>query len=373
MKKYLIILTIGLSVAIVDRVAAEEVSNPIVNSVPSLTISPDAVASGMGDVGAATLPDINAQYWNPSKYAQIDGKAGFSLSFTPWLSKLVDDINLYYMAGYYKLDDKQAISGSLRYFSLGEVILKEYLDDQGYSINPYEMAVDLGYSRMLSENLSMGVTMRYILSDLMSGDGDNPAGKAFAADIAAYYKRPLYFGRERGSLGLGAVISNIGTKISYDGGNSSYFIPTNLRLGASVNYPMDQFNALNISMDLNKLLVPTPQDTSEVTTDVSSIAGIFKSFSDAPGGAKEELQEIYGSLGLEYVYNNQFFVRGGYYYENKYKGNRSFYSLGAGFKMNMLRLDASYLISKAQNSPLDGTLRFTLAFDMEGLNMLLGR
>jgi hypothetical protein len=371
MKLYPKIFACCLIMAFSLQLNAETLTNPIISSVPSLSISPDAVASGMGDVGVATLPDVNSQYWNPSKYAQIDGAAGFSLSFTPWLSSLVSDINLSYLSGYYKLDNSQAISASLRVFSLGEVLLREYINDQGYSINPYEMAIDFGYSRKLGTNFSMGVAMRYILSDLMGGD--DPAGSAFSADISAYYQKPVYFGRERGSISLGANASNIGTKISYDGGNTYYFLPTNLRLGTSVHYPMDKYNALNISLDVNKLMVPTPQGDSIVTTDVSSIAGVFQSFGDAPGGAKEELQEIYGSLGLEYAYNNQFFVRGGYYYENQYKGNRKFYSIGAGFKMSMLRLDASYLISQAQNSPLNGTLRFTLAFDVQGIQMLLGR
>jgi len=344
--------------------------NPIVTSVPSLSISPDAVASGMGDVGAATNPDVNSQYWNPSKYAQIESNAGFALSYTPWLTKLASDIDLAYLAGYYKLNDQQALSASMRYFSLGEVTLRTSLDDAGYSIQPYEMAVDVAYSRLLAENFSMAVTMRYIVSDLMSGD--EPAGKAFAADISAYYKKPIYLGREKGTLAFGANISNIGTKISYDGGNSSYYIPTNLRLGTTLNYPIDEYNAFNISLDVNKLLVPTPKDTSEVTSDVSSIGGIFSSFTDAPGGLKEELQEIYGSIGLEYAYNKQFFVRTGYYYENQNKGNRKYYTFGAGFKMNMFKLDASYLVSQSQTNPLDQTLRFTLGFDMDGIKSLLG-
>jgi hypothetical protein len=373
MKNYSILLVAGFFCLLSLHTKAEDSYNQVMNSVPSLTISPDAVASGMGDVGAATLPDVNSQFWNPSKYAQIENSAGFSLSFTPWLSRLVTDINLSYLSGYYKLDEGQALSGSLRYFSLGEVILREYLEDEGYGINPYEMAVDFGYSRKLSTNLSMGVSLRYILSDLMSGDDDAAPGSAFAADISTYYKRPVYFGREKGSLAFGANISNIGTKISYDGGNSSYFIPTNLKIGTSVHYPMDKYNALNISLDLNKMLVPTSQDSTQLTSDVSSIAGIFSSFSDAPGGFSEELQEINGSLGLEYAYNDQFFVRGGYYYESKNKGNRKFYSFGAGFKMSMFRLDASYLVSQAQASALDGTLRFSLAFDLDGINMLLGR
>jgi hypothetical protein len=371
MKKIPRILAVSLFLVLTLSVAAESTYNPIVNSVPSLSISPDAVASGLGDLGAATEPDVNSQYWNPSKYAQIENSAGFSLSFTPWLSQLTSDINLSYLSGYYKLDELQALSASLRYFSLGDVTLRTSLTDQGYEIQPYEMAVDIGYSRLLSENFSMGVAMRYILSDLMSSD--DPPGSAFAADISGFYKQPVYFGREKGSFALGCNISNIGTKISYDGGNNYYFIPTNLRIGTTVHYPFDDYNAINVSMDLNKLLVPTPKDTTEVTTNVSSIAGIFQSFGDAPGGLKEELQEIYGSFGIEYAYNNQFFVRGGYYYENEYKGNRKYFTFGAGFKMSMFRLDASYLVSQAQTSPLDGTLRFSLAFDMKGLQMLLGR
>lgn len=344
--------------------------NPIVTSVPSLSISPDAVASGMGDLGVATNPDVNSQYWNPSKYAQIESKAGFALSYTPWLTKLSSDINLAYLAGYYKLNDQQALSASLRYFSLGQVTLRTSLEDAGYSVQPYEMAADIAYSRMLSENFSMAVAMRYIVSDLMSGD--EPAGTAFSADIAAYYKKPVYFGRKKGSLAFGANISNIGTKISYDGGNTSYYIPTNLRVGTTLYYPIDDYNAFNVSLDVNKLLVPTPKDSSEVTTNGSSIGGIFSSFTDAPGGLKEELQEIYGSIGVEYAYNKQFFVRTGYYYENQYKGNRKYYTFGAGFKMSMFKLDASYLVAQSQTNPLDQTLRFTLGFDMDGLKTLLG-
>jgi len=371
MNKIQKILGIALFVSVVLPVYAENKYNPIVNSVYSLGISPDATASGMGDLGAATDPDVNSQYWNPAKYAQIESKAGFGFSYTPWLSKLASDIDLAYLAGYYKLDDRQSLSASLRYFSLGEVILRTAIEDPGYSIQPYEFAFDVAYSRMLSERLSMAVAMRYIVSDLMSGD--EPAGKAFAADVAAYYKQPVYFGSRRGALAFGANISNIGTKISYDGGNTSYFIPTNLRLGTSLSYPIDDFNALRFSLDVNKLLVPTPSDSTEVTTDESSIAGIFKSFGDAPGGLSEELQEIYGSVGVEYAYNNQFFVRGGYYYENQYKGNRKYFTFGAGFKMSMFRLDASYLVSQSQTNPLDETLRFSLGFDMEGLRAMLGK
>ncbi|MDP4277696.1 MAG: type IX secretion system outer membrane channel protein PorV [Bacteroidota bacterium] len=370
MKKILSILAAGL-LLFSGLTFAKDKYNPISSSVYSLGISPDAVASGMGDLGVATTPDVYSQYWNPSKYAFIESKAGFALSYTPWLSQLASDIDLAALTGYYKLDDKQALSGSLRYFSLGEVILRQMLDDPGYSIQPYEMELDMGYSRLLSENFSMGVSLRYIVSDLMSGD--DPAGRAFSADIGAFYKKPVYFGRERGSWALGADISNIGTKISYDGGNTNYFLPANLRLGTSVCYPLDQYNKFNFSFDANKLLVPTPKDSSDYGENISPIKAIFTSFSDAPNGLKEELQEIYWSLGAEYAYNDQFFVRGGYYYENENKGNRKYYTFGAGFKMSMFRLDASYLVSQSQSNPLDKTLRFSLAFDLEGIKMLIGR
>lgn len=370
MKKVFAVL-LCLTLGTTATVWAEDQYNPIQSSVYSLGVSPDAVASGMGDLGAATTPNVYSQYWNPSKYAFIENTAGFALSYTPWLSKLSSDINLTSLMGYYKLDDIQSLSASMRYFSLGEVILRSMLSDPGYAIQPYEMEVDVAYSRLLSERFSMGVSLRYILSDLMSGD--DPAGKAFAADIAGYYHQPVYFGRERGSVAFGFNVSNIGTKISYDGGNNNYFLPANLRLGASVNYPMDDYNVLRFSADVNKMLVPTPQDTLDYGEDISPIQAIFSSFTDAPNGFREELQEIYWSVGAEYAYNDQFFVRGGYYFEHENKGNRKCFTFGAGFKMSMLRLDASYLVAQAQTNPLDGTLRFSLAFDMEGLRMLLDR
>lgn len=350
---------------------AQEDYNPIPSSVYSLGISPDAIASGMGDVGAATNPDVYSHYWNPSKYPFIESKAGFALSYTPWLSQLASDIDLVSVMGYYKLDDVQSLSGSLRYFSLGEVIIRETYGEVGYAVEPYEMVVDFGYSRLLSEKFSMGVSLRYILSDLMSDE--DPSGKTVAADISGYYRTPMYVGRERGSFGLGFNMSNIGGKISYDGGNTNYFLPANLRVGTSVKMPFDDYNALTLSADVNKLLVPSPRDSTDRGEGTSPIKAIFTSFNDAPNGMKEELQEIYWSVGAEYAYNDQFFVRGGYYHEHENKGNRKYYTFGAGFKMNMLRLDASYLVSQQQNTPLDGTLRFSLAFDMEGIGMLLGR
>ncbi len=364
--------------------------NPLITGVPSLGITPDARAGGMGDVGAATSPDINSQYWNPSKYAFMDSRAGFTVAYTPWLSKLVSDINLMYTAGYWKFDDIQSVGASLRYFSLGEIKLTGARpgDDYG-TAQPNELAVDLSYSRKLSENFSAAVAFRYIRSDL--GNGLNSAGtkqfypgNAIGADVAAYYQRPVAMASGDGFLSLGLNISNIGSKISYDENETSLFIPTNMRFGVSFDYPFDDYNKLSVSGDINKLLVPTPikfkegeeteQEFEKRRDDYSkkgSIAGIFESFGDAPGGFSEEMKEITFSVGAEYSYNNQFFVRGGYFYEHELKGNRKYFSMGAGFKMNMFELDASYLISTAQTNPLDQTLRFTLGFNLEGIKDLM--
>lgn len=353
--------------------------NPIVTGVPSLSITPDSRAGGMGDVGAATAPDINSQYWNPAKYAFMESQVGVSVSYTPWLSRLVNDINLGYIAGYYKIDEYSAVSGSFRYFSLGEITLT---DDGGYpqgSAQPYELSLDAAYSRKLSDNLSAAVAFRYIRSDMNSGQnytGDPMvAGNAFAADVAAYYNTLIPMATGDSKLGFGLNISNIGTKISYDPDQqTNLFIPTNLRLGASYEYPFDDYNKISINADINKLLVPTPPTDGNYDEyyKTSSIAGIFKSFSDAPGGMSEELQEIMWSAGAEYAYNNQFFVRGGYFNESQNKGNRKYFTAGVGFKLNIFQLDAAYIISVAQSNPLDQTLRFTLGFDLAGIQNLMG-
>jgi len=401
MKKTLLILTL-LCLAFAAK--AQDVKNqlnPVYHGVTSLAIAPDARAGGMGDVGAATDPDVNSQYWNPAKYPFCISRAGVSLNYTPWLRQLVNDIDLANITGYYRLGDYDALSGSLRYFSLGEVYTS--MDDDAMTIKPYEMAVDLAYSRMLSETFSAGVALRFIYSDpAMKGEGSEEmkAGHAFAADIALYHNGYLNLGGHESQLGWGLNISNIGSKISYDEGNTSEFLPTNLRLGASLLVPFDEYNTLTIAADANKLLVPTrptmeqyletlPEDERELQKEnygayrtwlegegyynVSPISGIFKSFHDAPNGFKEEMQEIQWSVGLEYAYNNQFFLRAGYHYEHPNKGNRTYYTVGAGFKMNVFSLDAGYVISTAQSNPLDQTLRFSLAFDMDGIGDLLGR
>lgn len=377
--------------------AQKDLFNPINTGVNSLNIAPDSRGGGMGDVGAATDPDNNSQYWNPAKYPFTIGRAGVSISYTPWLRKLVNDIDLAYLAGYYRIGDYQAISGSLRYFSLGEVPMGgDATTGPTYNISPYEMAVDVAYSRMLSERFSAAVALRYIYSDLAyKQDEEVTPGSAFAADIAFYYTNYIMLAQRECMLSFGLNLSNIGTKISYDGGNSSQFLPTNFRLGGSLLAPIDDYNTIAFSLDINKLMVPTrpteeqykaatgaeevdPKDyndwlRAEGYNDISPIKGIFKSFSDAPGGFKEELQEIQWSLGVEYTYHNQFSVRGGYHYEHENKGNRKYFSFGAGFKMSVFSLDAAYLVSTAQSNPLDQTLRFTLGFDLDGIRDLFGR
>ena len=362
--------------------------NPVNTSVTSQSIAPDARAAGMGDVGAATDPDVNSQYWNPAKYPFNISRAGVSLNYTPWLRQLVNDMDLAYMAGYYRIGDYSAVSGSLRYFSLGEVIMGSSITaDDGMTIKPYELSLDVAYSLMLSEKFSLAAGVRWIYSDLTYDySEDTSPGSAFAADIALYYQNYINLGSRECQLGLGMNISNIGSKISFGGDDRSEFIPTNLRLGASLMVPIDDYNRFTIAADANKLLVPTypkineGESTSDYEDrvqreyyDVSSISGIFKSFSDAPGGFSEELQEIQWSVGAEYIYHDQFSIRAGYHHESENKGNRKYFTVGAGFRMSVFSLDAGYVIATAKSNPLDQTLRFSLTFDMDGIKDLFHR
>ena len=365
--------------------------NPVEHAVISQTIAPDARAAGMGDVGAATDPDVNSQFWNPAKYPFCISRAGVALNYTPWLRQLVSDIDLAYVAGYYRIGDYSAISGSLRYFSLGEVFTS--MDENAMSVKPYEMSLDVAYSMMLSETFSIGAAIRWIYSDLrFDYSEDSSPASAFAADLSMYYNNYFDIGNRECQLGLGMNISNIGSKITYFGDERSQFLPANLRIGASLLIPVDEYNRFSISADANKLLVPTvpteaqyretlanPDEFSasgyqnyviEEYSDVSSISGIFKSFNDAPGGFKEELEEIQWSVGAEYVYHDQFSLRAGYHHESENKGNRKYFTVGGGFRMNVFSLDVGYVISTAQSNPLDQTLRFTLAFDMDGIKDL---
>ena len=357
--------------------------NQVEHAVISQTIAPDARAAGMGDVGAATDPDVNSQFWNPAKYPFCISRAGLALNYTPWLRPLVNDIDLAYLAGYYRIGDYSAVSGSLRYFSLGEVITL----DESMTVNPYEMSLDVAYSLMLSEHFSMAAALRWIYSDLRYDYSEDSApASAFAADLAMYYNNYFNMGSRECQLGIGLNISNVGSKISYYGDDRSQFLPANMRLGLSLLVPVDEYNRFSINADANKLLVPTVRRQEEGESsadyqervireysDVSAISGIFKSFGDAPGGFKEELQEIQWSVGAEYVYHDQFSLRAGYHHESQNKGNRKYFTVGGGFRMNVFSLDVGYVISTAQSNPLDQTLRFTLAFDMDGIKDLFRR
>ena len=353
--------------------------NPVEHAVISQTIAPDARGAAMGDIGVATDPDVNSQYWNPAKYPFCISRAGIALNYTPWLRQLVDDIDLAYMAGYYRIGDYSAISGSLRYFSLGEVDASD-----GMTVKPYEMSLDVAYSRMLSETFSLGVGLRWIYSDLRYDySEDSKPASAFAADIALYYNNYVNLGSRECQLGLGATLTNMGSKISYYGDEESQFIPANLRIGASLMIPIDEYNRFSFAADANKLLVPTVplQEVDESNSDyqdrvrreysdVSSIKGMWQSFTDAPGGFKEEMEEVQWSVGAEYVYHDQFSLRAGYHHESESKGNRKYFTVGGGFRMSVFSLDVGYVISTAQSNPLDQTLRFTLAFDMDGIKDL---
>lgn len=361
--------------------------NPVRNSVTSQTIAPDARAAGMGDVGVATDPDVNSQYWNPAKYPFAISRAGVALNYTPWLRQLVNDMDLAYMAGYYRIGDYSAVSASLRYFSLGEVQTSTSVSGDAMTINPYEMSVDVAYSLMLSEKFSIAAAVRWIYSDLTYDyTSDTSPGSAFAADLGLYYQNYINIGDRESQLGLGLHISNIGSKITFGGTDDSEFIPTNLRLGGSLMIPIDDYNRFIIAADANKLLVPTyPQQKDGESTedyqkrkqkdyyDLSSIGGIFKSFGDAPGGFKEELQEVNWSVGAEYTYHDQFSVRAGYHNESANKGNRKYFTVGAGLKMSVFSLDAGYVIATAKSNPLDETLRISLSFDMDGIKDLFHR
>lgn len=355
--------------------------NPVRTGVTSLTVAPDARAGGMGDVGAATDPDAHSQYWNPAKFPFTISRAGIAINYTPWLRKLTTGIALLNATGYVRLGDYQALSASLRYFTLGEVEGGENI-----TVRPYEMSFDAAYSRMLSEKFSAAVGLRYIYSDISGHYDDNStAGSAFAADIALYYNTYLMMGQRECQLAWGLNINNIGSKISY-GDDRSYFIPTNLRLGLSYMIPLNEYNRISISADANKLLVPSMplQGSDETDEDYqerldreyynkSSISGIFTSFGDSERGFKGEMEEIQWSIGAEYTYNDKFSLRAGYHHESNMQGNRKYATVGAGFRMNVMAIDAGYVIATSASNPLDQTLRVSLTFDMDGIRDLFGK
>lgn len=383
-KKITLLLSVLLSITVVKAQDVKNVFNPEQYGVTSLAIAPDARGGSMGDLGAATEADVFSQYWNPAKYPFNVARAGVGISYTPWLRKLVSDINLANVSGFYRIGDYSAVSASLRFFSLGEVYL---IDMNDMTIKPYELAFDVGYSRMLSQCFSMGVNLRFIYSDIKYDyTSESSAGKAFAADIAMYRLGYFMMGNRECSLGWGINISNIGSKISFGGSDDSEFIPTNLRLGLNFTVPFNEYNKFSIAFDANKLLIPTypKQQEGEAENDyldrvqrdyydISPIAGIFKSFGDAPGGFKEEMQEIRWSIGCEYTYNDRFMLRAGYHHESENKGNRKYFTVGAGFHMSVFTIDAAYCFSTAQTNPLDQTMRFSLGFDLDGMRDLFGK
>lgn len=368
----------------IQTTGAEATSNVLDYSVPFLTIAPDSRAGALGDAGVATSPDNNSLHWNPAKYAFIDQDFGVSVSYTPWLRNLVNDIYLGYLIGHYRLDDEQVISGSLLYFSLGEMIFRNNIGDYAGQHIPNEFSVDLAYSRKFGDHFSGGVAFRYIRSDLTGGTfvsgTETAAGNAVAADVSVYYEnKGLEISENVVDLRLGMNIRNIGSKISYSSIEEN-FIPTNMKLGASLDFHLDEYNSLMFTAELNKLLIPTPPIYADTTNgtdepvivkgmdpEVSVTQGIFQSFYDAPGGFREELQEIKYSFGLEYWYQNAFALRGGYFHEHEKKGNRKYFTVGLGVKLNVFRADFAYLIPRYQNNPLANTMRFTLALDFEAL------
>ena len=382
MKNHLRIFLVTILSFVTSSIMAQEeedrmmMFNPVEHAVISQTIAPDARSAGMGDVGAATEPDVYSQYWNPAKYPFCISRAGVGISYTPWLRKLVGDIYLANVSGYYRIGDYSAISASLRYFSLGEV----FTDDGGdMTVKPYEMSFDAAYSMMLSEKFSLAAAIRWIYSDLRYDyREDSKPASAFAADLAMYYNTYFNWGPRECQFALGVNISNVGSKITFYGDEESQFLPANLRIGASLAVPIDEFNKITIAADANKLLVPTVPTKQQYIddelggdeslyaeglyrdyvrrkySDVGSIAGIFKSFGDAPGGFAEELSEIEWSIGAG-------------------KGNRKYFTVGGGFHLSAFTLDVGYVISTAQSNPLDGTLRFSLAFDIDGIKDLFRR
>lgn len=349
-------------------------ANNIITAVPFLLIIPDARSGSMGDAGVAVQPDANAMGINPSKLAFLDKKYGFSVSYSPWLKSLVPDISLTYLSGFYKPDEKTTIGGSLRYFNLGEIQLTDVNQQDLGVYSPNELAFDLTYARQMSESFSLGTSLRYIYSNLTSGQFSSGqqtnAGTALAVDVSGYLKKPTIFLGTDAIVSAGINISNIGTKVSYSDDGPAYFLPTNLKIGGASTFLFDDYNQFTFALDLNKLLVPTQpvydangKIIAGKDPDRSVPAGIFGSFNDAPGGFSEEIKEINIAAGMEYWYNQQFAFRAGYFYESPKKGNRRYFTLGAGLKYNVFNIDIAYLLANTQKSPLANTLRFTMLFN----------
>jgi len=389
MKKEIFIFLAAVMFAPAMRAAvADDTMNPLITSMPSMSIAPDARAAGLGDVGVATDADFNSQYWNPAKYAYMYSKGGLTANYTPWLRKLVGDIDLAYLAGFYNFGDLAGgLGASFTYFSMGDVTLTSDGGNSLGTVRPNEWALDLSYFRKLHEYVSMSVAVRFLYSDLNNGQNFSVDGKEMhaaltaAADIGVYYRQPIELPSGTSHFALGFTLKNLGGKMTYEE-TTSNFIPTSMNIGAGYELPINKFNFLTFNVEANKLLVPsryskfapdqtTQQYTSEQYSQINPARGWFQSFGDAPGGAKEEFQEIRWGAGVEYSYNKQFFARLGYSYENYYKGNRNYVTLGAGFHLSIVTLDVSYCVGLAPSNPLDQTMRFTLGFDLAGIKDLV--
>jgi len=391
---FLIILLVITSVIYLqsqtyDEVAGQEGSRVITTAVPFLIIAPDARSGGMGEVGVASDPDANSMHWNPAKYAFIDKKFGFAISYSPWLRSLVNDINLAYLSGFYKIDDRQTVAASLLYFSLGDITFTDEFGGDLGTYNPNEFSVDATYSRKFSEVISGAVAARFIYSNLTQGQfvqgAETNAGTSIAADAAVYYRKDVDLGNMGSEVTWGINISNIGSKISYSKtAIKKDFIPTNFRIGAGLKMNFDDYNSLAVLLDFNKLLVPTPpiyardssgqpiydDENNPVISkgkdpNVSPVQGIIRSWYDAPYGFSEEMREWAIAFGMEYWYAKQFALRTGFFYEDQTKGNRKFFTVGAGLRYSVFGLDLSYLIPLEQQHPLENTLRFTLHFNFD--------
>ena len=391
MKKILISLAAVLFAATMSaQKTLDDTMNPLITSMPSLSITPDARAAGMGDVGVATEADFNAQFWNPAKYAYMYSKGGITANYTPWLRKIgVNDIDLAYLAGFYNFGDMAGgIGASFTYFSMGDVTLTNSNGTEVGTVRPNEWALDLSYFRKLHEYVSMSVAVRFLYSDLNNGfnssiggtSGEMHAAWTMAADIALYYKQPIELPMGTSNFSLGFSLKNLGGKMTYDSITSN-FIPTSMNIGVGYEMPFDKYNSLTLNLEANKMLVPSryskwaDQADGKYSQDAYSALdparGWFQSFGDAPGGAKEEFNEVRWGAGLEYSYNKQFFARMGYSYENYYKGNRNYITFGAGFHLSIVSLDVSYCVGLANTNPLDQTMRFTLGFDLAGIKDLV--
>ncbi len=368
----------------------EDQINTITTAVPFLMIAPDARSGALGDAGVSSSPDVNSMHWNPAKYAFIEQNYGLAMNYTPWLRALIDDINFSNLSGFYRIDELQTVAASLKYFSLGDIVFTNENAEEIGTFRPNEFSFDVAYARKLGENLSGAVAARYIYSNLsgdgyIQGIGETRPGRAVAADVAVFYQRELEWDTPT-LFAAGLNISNIGNKITYTDEHHANFIPINLRVGPSMTFELDRYNTIAVMLDMNKLLVPSPpvykRDENENVVvdddgnpvieagkdpDRSVVAGMFGSFTDAPGGWREELREITYAAGVEYWYANQFAIRGGYFHEHETKGARKYFTLGLGLRYNVFGIDFSYIIPVVQRSPLENVLRFSLQFDFEAL------